>query len=286
MTSYSPTIRRRRLSAALRQLRLDRGMSAEMVARKAGWDPSKISRIESDNWKRPRIADIQRLSDIYQVDPETREALITLARQARQRGWWEQYRDVLGDALPGLEAEAVSIHSWQPMLIPGLLQTPDYIRAICRASNVCPAETERRVDARLERQRILEAPSPPMLRVVVDESALRKPVGGLRVMVDQVRHLVEMSERENVRIQVLRDAVGAHPGMTGSFVILGYAGGQSVVYVETTAGAIFVDAETDVTKFQMLVGDLMAAASSLDESREYLQSVLESLKGSENGSVW
>src|SRR5690606_14188943 len=151
---------------------------------------------------------------------------------------------------------------------------------------VCPAEAERRVDARLERQRILEVPSPPMLRVVVDESALRKPVGGLRVMVDQVRHLVEMSERENVRIQVLRDAVGAHPGMTGSFVILGYAGGQSVVYVETTAGAIFVDAETDVTKFQMLVGDLMAAASSLDESREYLQSVLESLKGSENGSVW
>lgn len=278
--TYSPTIRRKRLSAALRQLRRDAGMSAEQVARTLGWDPSKISRIESNDWKLPRVADIEHLAGLYGADTGTRQALVTLARQARQRGWWEQYRDVLGDALPGLEAEATRILNYQPLLVPGLLQTADYKRAICRAVSMDDAETERRVQARSARQRILDRDNPPILWAVIDEAALRKPVGGPQVMADQLHHLIGMSWRDTIRIQVLPDAVGAHAGMGGPIVIMDYAVDPSIVYVETDAdGDLFLETAAEVSRFVVKFGHVMASAASVEDSREYLQQWLERLKG-------
>ena len=281
--TYSPTIRRKRLSAALRQLRRDAGMTADEVARKIGWNPSKISRIESNEWRLPRVADVERLCEVYQASEQTRDALVTLARQARQRGWWEQYKDVLGDALPGLEAEATRILTYQPLLVPGLLQTPDYMRAVYRAGLVDEAEIERRVQARMARQRILDREHPPLvLWAVIDEAALRKPVGGPAVMADQVHHLLEVSHRPTIRVQVLPDAVGAHAGMGGPIVILEYEADPSIVYVEHAGtGDLYLESPEDVAGYTVRYASVMAAALSVPDSIAYLQRMLERLKGEE-----
>lgn len=285
--TYSPTIRRKRLSTALRQLRRDSGQTAEEAARKLGWDPSKISRIENGDWKLPRLADIERLCQIYNAPPKTCEALLALARQSRERGWWEEFKDVLGGALPGLEAEATSIWTYQPLLVPGLLQIPDYTRALCRASMMDDAETERRVQARQARQRILDRERPPLLWAVLDEAALRKLVGGRQLMAAQVAHLLEMSTRENIRLQVLRDEVGAHAAMSGPIVVMMYDSDPTIVYLENAGPAdLFLELPEEVRAYTERYSHVMAAASDGPSSREYLQRLMAQLKegGDDDGS--
>jgi transcriptional regulator with XRE-family HTH domain len=278
--THSPTIRRKRLSTALRQLRRDNHMTIEDVAARLSWDPSKISRMENNEWKLPRPAEIEQLCDVYNATPATRDALVTLARQARERGWWEQYKDVLGGALPGLEAEAIRIWQYQPMLIPGLLQTPDYKRAICKASLLDEAETARRVQARIARQQILHQDNPPLLWVVLDEAALRKPVGGHQVMADQVAHLIEMSSKDNIGIQVIMDDVGAHPGMEGPIVLMHYVQDPSIVYIEHAGtGDLYLEDPGEVTRYVARWQHVTAAASDVPGSFAYLERRLEQLKG-------
>lgn len=282
--TYSPTIRRKRLSDALRQLRRNRKLTAEEVARNLGWDPSKISRIETGDWKLPRVADIERLCDVYDVTTAERQALITLARQARERGWWEEFKDVIGPALPGLEAEAVRIRQYQPLLIPGLLQTPDYTRALCRAGMCSDAETERRVEVRRARQRIFDRPFPPLLWAVIDEAALRKMVGGRDVMRDQVHHLLQVTTQQNIVIQVLLDAVGAHASMGGPIVLLDYETDPTIAYVENVD--LYLEASDAVAGYTMRYGHVMGSALSVVESREYLHQLLGQLKeGEDHGGV-
>ena len=277
--TYSPTVRRRRLSSALRQLRRESGLTAEEVARKLGWDPSKISRIENGDWKLPRLADIEHLCHVYNAPPKTTAALLTLAKQARERGWWEQFRDVLGGALPGLEAEATTIWTYQPLLIPGLLQIPDYTRALCRASMMDEAETERRVQARQARQQILDRPNPPLLWAVLDEASLRKLVGGRQVMAAQVAHLLEMSARDNITLQVLRDEVGAHAAMSGPIVVMMYEHDPTIVYLEHAGPSdLFLELPEEVRAYTERYSHVMAAASDAPTSREYLLRLLERLK--------
>jgi hypothetical protein len=236
--------------------------------------------MENNDWKLPRPAEIEMLCEVYGATPDTRDALVTLAREARERGWWEQYKDVLGGALPGLEAEAIRIQQYQPMLIPGLLQTADYKRAICRASLVDEAETERRVQARTARQQILHQDDPPLLWVVLDESALRKPVGGYQVMADQVAHLIEMSSRDNIGIQVIMDDVGAHPGMDGPIVLMHYLQDPSIAYIENAGtGDLYLEDPSEVTRFSARWQHVTAAASDVPGSFAYLKRRLEQLKG-------
>lgn len=276
----SPTIRRKRLSNALRNLRRDARLTADDAARRLTWDPSKISRIESNEWKLPKVADIERLCEVYGADDATRDALIALARQARQRGWWEQFKDVLGPALPGLEAEARRIWQYQPTLIPGLLQIPSYMRALFRAGLCDDAETERRIAARLARQQILNRDDPPQLWAILDETALRKMIGGREVMRDQVHHLLAMSERPHIDIQVMPDTVGAHASMGGPIVLLDYEGDPTIVYVEHMGtGDLFLESPKEVMRYTKRYDHVMAAADGVEQSRAYLEGLLETLKG-------
>lgn len=285
MHTHSPTVRRKYLSNALRQLRKDAGMTADEAARHLSWDPSKLSRMESNQWKLPRLTDIEKMCDVYGVTEQhergvEREALITLARQARERGWWEQYKDVLGGALPGLEAEARRIWQYQPTVIPGLLQTRDYMRAVFRAGEFDEPAVERRTAARQARQWILDADHPLHLWAVIDEGVLRRMVGGREVMRDQVHHLLTMSDRPKIGIQILPDHVGAHALMGGALTLLDYTGERTIVYLETVGtGDVFLEGTDEVMHCTVRYDHVMASALSVELSRAYLESVLEDLKG-------
>ncbi len=282
--AYSPTVRRKRLSNALRQFRESAGLDSKEVARRLGWQPSKVTRIERDEWRRPTINDVMDLLDVYGVtDENRRQAMITLARESRRRGWWEEeFKDILGGALVGLEWEASEIQTFEALLIPGLLQTADYARAVFKGGRVMErGDIERLTEARLARQRLLDRDDPPSLWAVIDEAALRKRVGGAAVMRDQLHHLCRMAERQNIGIQVLQDAAGAHTSMTGGFIILDYQAPEdpSIVYVEVgAAGDLFLEKPEDVAHYRKSYGHLRASALSADASVAYIKDLAKHLK--------
>jgi transcriptional regulator with XRE-family HTH domain len=282
--AYSPTVRRRRLSNALRQFREAAGLDSKEVARRLGWQPSKVTRIERDEWRRPTINDVMDLLDVCGVTDEARrQAMITLARESRRRGWWEEeFKDILGGALVGLEWEASEIQTFEALLIPGLLQTADYARAVFKGGRVMDrGDIERLAEARLARQRLLDREDPPSFWAVIDEAALRKQVGGVAVMRDQLHHLCRMAERRNIGIQVLQDAVGAHTSMTGGFTVLDYQAPEdpSIVYVEVgAAGDLFLEKSEDVAHYRKSYGYLRASALSADASVAYIKDLAKHLK--------
>lgn len=274
--SNSPTVKRRRLSAELRKLRLTAKLTADEVAKQLEWAPSKVTRIERNEWKLPRVRDIRDLLDLYEVhDQGVREALITLAREARQRGWWVDYQDVLGPrSVAEFEAEAAKICMFEALLIPGLLQTADYAAAVFRGGRVLDqALVERRIAARLARQEILEREDPPHLWVVLDEAALRKKVGGAEVMRAQLLHVVDMCSRPNIAVQVVPDDVGAHAAMSGAFVIYEYATTEdsTLVYVETGTGDLFLEKAEEVLRYTVKYDHVRALALSEEASVAHLE---------------
>ncbi|MEV5412688.1 helix-turn-helix transcriptional regulator [Thermopolyspora sp. NPDC052614] len=282
--TYSPTVRRRRLSLALLQFRRDAGLRAEEAARRLGWQASKITRIERNEWRRPNLSDVLDLLDAYEVtDESTRQAIITLTREARKRGWWEetQYRDILGAALIGLEWEASEIRTFETVLVPGLFQTRDYAAAVFRAGRVMDEqEVQRQVEARLTRQQLLDRDDPPAFWVIIDEAALRKHVGGPEVMRGQLRHLRALAERPNIGLQVLPDTAGAHMSMNGPFTILDYRDDRdlSIVYVEVgRPGDLFLEAPEDVGHYRRKYEYLQGSALSVEESAAYLDKLMNLL---------
>ena len=189
----SPTVKRRRLALTLRQLRGRAGLSASDAARRVDHDSSWLSRIENAE-VRPHPNDVRALLDLYGVTGEQAEAVIAVARQAKQRGWWQRYGDAVPDwfaSYVGMESEASVIRSYQCQMVPGLLQTEDYARAAFQGAPVPMRddEVERQVSLRMERQAILTSDAPPMLRMVVDEAAVRRLVGGAEVIRGQIAHL-------------------------------------------------------------------------------------------------
>ncbi|MEV7965862.1 helix-turn-helix transcriptional regulator [Sphaerisporangium sp. NPDC088356] len=282
--AYSPTVRRRRLSNALLQYRQETGLDAKEVAKRLGWPASKLTRIERNEWKLPSVGDVMDLLDCYEIHDEARrQALITLARESRKRGWWEeQYKDILGGALVGLEWEASQIQTFEALVVPGLLQSADYAAAVLRGGQVLGEEDiQRQVAARLARQRSLDREDAPNFWAVIDEAALRKQVGGVAVMRHQLHHLRQMAERPNVGIQVLPDSVGAHTSMTGPFTILDYQAAEdpSIVYVEVGAvGDLFLEKPADLAHYRRKYGYLQASALSADASRGYLEDLVKQLE--------
>src|SRR5258708_25490213 len=251
----SPTVRGRRLRYELRRLREEPSLTIEEVAEQSGgdWTPSAISRWETGD-RRIRPADLRVLLDVYDVHGDQRDVLLTLAREARQRGWWQSYRS---DAVPewfqvylGLEAEAASIHEYDAELIPGLLQTADYYRAFMRTAPAAGDEEaiERKVAVRAARQERLTAADAPEFWAVLNEAAIRRVVGGAEVMRGQLVHIAEMAERQRISVQVLPFKVGAHPAMDGSFIILGFpeAPDPDVVYLESQTGSLYLEKSAQV----------------------------------------
>jgi transcriptional regulator with XRE-family HTH domain len=279
----SPTVRRRQLAAELRRLRQAARLTIEQVAEALEWSAGKISRIENAK-NSVNARDTRHLLDLYQVGegPE-REALLGLARQSRERGWWQRY----GEAVPewfstyvGLEAEAASIAAYQGETVPGLLQTAPYALDVHRAAmmNADPADIERQVDIRMERQARLTQPNAPQLWVVLNEAVIKRIVGSRQTMYEQLTKLIEISAAPNVSIQVLPFAAGAHAAMDSAFSLLEFeAPTSSVVYLEHQAGALYLEQPAEVSRYRLVFDHLRAVSLSFDDSARLLRRAADDL---------
>jgi transcriptional regulator with XRE-family HTH domain len=264
-----------------RQLREAAGKTGEDAAVALGWSDSKISRIETG-----RIAvtwgDVSDLLDLYGVtDPATRDPLISLAREARQQGWWHPYSNLLGRPYAtyiGLETAAESLRVFEPLTVPGLLQTEPYARAIIRTSTreLGQDEIERRVEVRLRRQDVIfKGEDPLRLNVVLDEAALRREVGGPAIMAGQVQRLIEAAAHPRVRVQVLTFAQGSHVGMAGSFGIFSFPRdpGGDISFADTMAGSLFIERHAEVAAARDAFDELSAQALSREDTLALLTEV-------------
>jgi transcriptional regulator with XRE-family HTH domain len=274
-------MRRRRLAAELRRLRHESEKSIEDVAATLGWQPSKLSRIENRQVG-ISTADLRKLLVAYKVEDQAyREQLTDMARRATERGWWQSFSsDVVPTALAnliGLETEARTIRSYEPELVPGLLQTEAYARAIMRAwqPSWTAAEIDRRVDIRLARQDVLrQAGLLPQVNCIINESVLRRTVGGNEVMHEQIEMLAKERDPANVTVQVLSFNSGAHPAMAGPFQILTFhdPGDLGIVHLETALTAMTLEQPEELRRYDEIWGSLQARALSPEDSRVMMRS--------------
>jgi transcriptional regulator with XRE-family HTH domain len=272
-SAQSPTFPRFQLGKQLRLLREQAKLTTEDVGLQLDCSPSTISRMEGGKVG-IRRSTLEQLLDIYELhDHEHRETLIALAKQGKRRGWFARYGDLPAaySRFIGLEAAAHEMRNYEALIVPGLLQTEEYTRALFqgRASGVegsIEDAIEAHVTARRERQELLSRSENPLkLIAVLDESVIRRQIGGADVMRSQLKRLVEISESHNVVIQVLPFDGGAYAGMAGSFAILSFLDAPSVVFAEALAGDIYQEAG-DVQRYQGVFEDLRAAALSPLES--------------------
>lgn len=279
----SPTLRLWQLAELLRDLRDRNGFTIERAAQRLRehsprWSRSKLQRIETRAYV-PHAAEIAHLVDVYAVTADEAVALTEMAREARQRGWWQS------SALPksvhllvGLEQAATTIRQFELALVPGLLQTSDYARALATATNSgASIETaEGFVAARMIRQRVIKREEPAEFHAVLAEAVLRCPVGGRRTMRNQLEHLAELTAEPNVSIQVVPLAAGAHAGMEGAFSLLTLPGlANDVGYVEGQMGAVYLESLDDVRRCTMRFAAVSALALSTADSLKLIESVLD-----------
>jgi transcriptional regulator with XRE-family HTH domain len=277
----SPSLRRRRLAAELRRLRDESGLSTTDAAKLLEWQPSRLSRIETRQ-SGITAPDLRKLLNAYGVeDPEYRTYLAELARRVNERGWWQKYAGLIGGDyadLISLEAEARTIRTYEQELVPGLLQTPDYARAVVRASRPTDTseEIDRLVEIRVERQEVLVRtdPPPPRFNVVLSEGALRRPVGGYDVMRMQLEYLMQPRDRANVTVQVLPFDAGVHPSMMAPFTMITFSdpGDLGVVNVENATGALFLEEPAELRFYDEIYSTLQISALSADDSQAFLKS--------------
>jgi transcriptional regulator with XRE-family HTH domain len=280
----NPTLRRRELGFLLRQLRTDRGLSVEVVAERAMFSQTKISRLETGRvGASPR--DIRDLLLVYGItDPAKREQLMHLAREGKQRGWWQ------GLDLPyayetyiGLEAEASTIRDYNTDIVNGLLQVDGYARAIFEAGEPPQdrATVDNRTDVRMKRQDLLTRDGGPVFRFILDEGALHRPVGGPAVMRAQLAHLVEVANLPSVTFQIIPLSIGAHPALDSVFVIVdsGNASVNDVVYVEGAVGNIYLENPADLERYRKMWSRLEAIALSPEESVSLVSSIASKYEG-------
>jgi len=279
-----PTVRRRRLGAELRRLREAHSLKLEEVAEQLGLAPSTLSRIETG--KAPtKSAYLTAMLGMYHVeDPAARKVLVDMAREGHRKGWWSIYDDVLPSGFEiyvGLEAEASALRGYETEVVHGLLQTTDYALAVLR--ELRPGDSEERisrvVDLRMQRQRLLDQDPPLDLWLILDESAIRRNIGGVKVMRPQLEHLIQASRWSNVTLQLLAFESGAHAGLTGPFSILEFPGqGDSdVAYTESVGGMIYLEKEREVRACAEAFDRMRAAALSPAASVGLIQRVLEEL---------
>lgn len=278
----SPSLRRRRLAAELREMRERSGLSVTEAAKQLNWQASRISRIENRQ-SGITAPELRKLLDVYEIeDDQYRARLAELARRVNERGWWQKYAGLIGGDyadLISLEAEARAIRAYEQELVPGLLQTPEYAHAVIRASRPTDTseEIKRRAEIRLERQEILTRPdpTPPRFNVVLSEGALRRPVGGYDVMRGQLEYLMRPRDRANVTIQVLPFDVGVHPAMVGPFTVMTFPDPDDlgVVSVENATGTLFLEEHDELRIYEELWNTLQASALSPDDSQTFLRSI-------------
>ena len=276
----SPTVRRRRLASELRRLREAAQLTIDEVGEKLECSASKISRIETGHvGVTPR--DVRDMLELYAIDEDQREALVQLAREARKKGWWHAYNEVFTGAFVGLEAEASSLHTFQALLVPGLLQTEDYMRAVHKAIRPDHGDDEvrKRVAARVTRQNLLTDQVPPEYWAILDEAVLRRVVGGPGIMRAQLLRLLEVSDLPHVTLQVVPYGAGAHAGMENPFLILGFPepADPDVVYVENTTTGSYLEEPSDVYRYTLMFDHLRASALNPADTLEMVKQAADRL---------
>jgi hypothetical protein len=278
-----PTVLRMLLGNHLRRLREAQGVSRE----DAGWEirssESKISRMELGRvgFKELDVADLLTLYGLAADDPE-RERLLSLARESNTPGWWHRFGDVLPgwfQSYLGLEASASLIRTYEVQFVPGLLQTADYARAVVKLGHprARPIELDRRVELRIQRQRLLTKEDAPQVWAVIDEAALRRPIGGVDVLRAQIEALLEANELPNVRLQVLPFEFGGHAAAGGAFTILRFPAEDlsDVVYVEQLTSALYLDKAEDLDLYAETMERLCLEADPPAQTAENLTRILK-----------
>jgi transcriptional regulator with XRE-family HTH domain len=281
----APTVLRILLGTQLRRLRESRGISAQEAARAIRGSESKISRIELGR-NAVREVDIADLLNLYGVtDAGEREQLLTLAGQANQQGWWHRYQDVLPtwfQSYIGLEESAESIRSFDAQFVPGLLQTEDYSAAVIQLGCYPREETDRLVYLRKERQRRFTSGG-LRLWAIIDEVALRRPVGSPAVRRAQLEYLLDVSDRPGLTIQVTPFLTGASYAAPGSFSILSFATDDlpDVVYVEQLTSAMYLDKRADVEQYVAAMDHISATSTTPEQTTDLIRIMLRELEGSQ-----
>jgi hypothetical protein len=275
-------VRRMLLGSQLRRLREARGITREAAGYSIRASESKISRMELGRVSF-KTRDVEDLLTLYGItDEQERAQLVSLAREANVAGWWHSYSDVLPTWFPtyvGLEGAAHLIRAYEVQFVHGLLQTEAYARAVVRRGmkGASRADVDKRVALRLERQKNLLAEHAPEFHVVLDEAALRRPYGDREVMRGQLQHLIEISERPNVRLQIMPFGFGGHSGESGAFTLLSFPESDlsDVVYLEQLTSALYLDKHEDVGQYEKALKELQQDSPGPDESRDLLRGLLQ-----------
>jgi hypothetical protein len=275
-----PTVHRMLLGAQLRRLRTEVGLSREQAGEAIRASEWKIHRLENGQvgFKERDIIDLLRLYGV--TDPDEIDTFLALAQEANQPSWWNTYSDLLPQwfrAYIDLESAATLIRTYQGQLVPGLLQTEAYMRTLMRDTlHEPPEDTERRIALRLTRQQLLRRPGGPRLWAIIDEAALRRSVGGRKVMRAQVARLLEAIELPSVILQVLPLAIGAHPGMVTAFTILRFPDEElpDVVYLEQLDGAAYLDRRESVDHYYHVMEVISGHSAAPEKTAEILDKIL------------
>ena len=284
-SSGGPTVLRMLLGGQLRKLREAAGITPERAGYEIRASRSKISRVEHGrvSFKERDVADLLTLYGV--TDEAERRRMLNLAQHANSQGWWSRYDDVMPDwfeTYVGLEQATSLIRTYELQFVPGLFQTEDYARAVTVLGHRSASadEVERRVSLRLQRQQVLTRPdATPRVWAVIDESALRRPLGGREVMRAQLTRLIELGELPQVTLQVMPFDRGGHSAAGGSFSILRFAEPElpDIVYIEQLTGALYLDRLEEADHYREVMNSLSAEAETPAESARQLKILINEI---------
>lgn len=273
------TLQQRQLARTLRRLREEAGLSLEEAAPKLDWSTSKLGRIETAQ-QGVDVHGVRSMLDLYNIGGAQWTEIIDMVREARKKSEWHAY-GIGAQGYLKLELDATVVHEYQLAYVPGLLQIEDYMRALFRHSRRRPtdAQIDQDVQARLFRQRRLTGEPALELVAIVDESAVRRPVGGVETMRAQLRHLVAVSDLGSVCLQVLPTSLGVHSGLDGSFTVLGFGDPDEpeIAYIEHTASALHLDRDAQVQSCKLVFDRLRSEALSPHDSTALIERLAASL---------
>jgi transcriptional regulator with XRE-family HTH domain len=275
VTGTSPTVRQRELGKRLRELRGQHDLTVEDVAEKLLCSATKVSRLETGA-RRPSLRDVRDLCVLYGVNEATSTELMSLARGAREQGWWTQYEDLNLDPYIGLEQEAAVITCYSMYYMPALLQTEDYARTIIKAiaPKMDPYIHQQRVEVRLRRQQRLEEADRPRYRVLLDEAVLRRRVGEATLMVAQFDKVLDAARQGKAAVQVIPFDVGEYAAVDAYFVLLEFEEESNlspVVFIEGLTGNQYIERKTDIARYREAIESLRDSALSPRDSLSLMQ---------------
>lgn len=277
-----PSVRSRRLATELRALRIAAGLSRADVSQVVGMSVSKIGRVEKAE-SSIYFDDLEKLLDFYRVSASRRVDVLDLARHVEERGWLRIHR---GAKFPedwktwaDFEAEASAIFNYQPLMIPGLLQTPEYARAIIQATglDLSEVEVDELVSSRIARQGLLSRTNPVKLHAIIGESVLTHPFSNTEALVRQLRHLLDASAQPHITIQVLPINIVLHPGLNGSFIVLEYDEKPSLVWLENKISSLFLDEDDQIRVYTKTWTMLQKLACDAEESVQLISAIVNTV---------